>query len=251
MSMSRRPKRDTVETPRISFSPLTVLIGVLIAFRYRRRASASPRIPSRWDVLYRDYEMLRQDDRNFIIVMVTLGSVLALVAGTSAFFVLRSCAVQQTAGCHNYPLQVFALLPGPTLAGCALLVQQATAATIRGRLMLALERALVAETHQNYRLGDQEVPALTSYHFQQPVIHGSRGIVLWSLMFTLPLIAIAGVIYYCGTQFHHGWAVPYYVFYGGVFALLIWGGSPTFRTFPRMDRWLANNLKKQRQRNGF
>lgn len=68
--------------------------------------------------------MLRQDDRSFITVIVALGSVLALVAGTSAFFLIHSCAVTsgQPPMCHAYPSQVYILLPGPVLAGCALLV---------------------------------------------------------------------------------------------------------------------------------
>jgi hypothetical protein len=195
--------------------------------------------------------MLRQDDRTFVTVMVALGSVIALVAGTSAFFLLRSCAAGHASGCHSYPIQIYVVLPGPTLAGCALLVQQATVATIRGRIMLALEEALVAEQRQTFPLGDGEVPAFSSYHLQQPLIHGPRGSVLWTLMFALPFAAILGMIYYCGTEFHDVWKWVYYGAYLLLVGILAWGGSPTFRGYPRMDFWMVRYLDRQRAKGKF
>jgi hypothetical protein len=204
--------------------------------------------PARWEVLVRDYDMLRQDDRTFITVMVALGSVLAIVGGTSAFFLLRSCAASRVSGCHSYGFQVYLILPGPTLAGCALLVQQATDATIRGRIMLALEEAIVAEERQTFKLGGGKVPAFTTYHLQQPLIHGPRGAALWTLMFTLPFVAILGMIYYCGTEFHD---VAKWIYYGAYLALvgiLAWGGSPTFRGYSQMDSWLVRYLETERSK---
>jgi|HubBroStandDraft_3_1064219.scaffolds.fasta_scaffold123030_2 hypothetical protein len=202
-------------------------------------------------MLVRDYDMLRQDERSFVTVMVALGSVIALVAGTSVFFLLRSCAVGHTDGCHSYPNVVYLLLPSPTLAGCALLVQQATAATIRGRIMLALEEALVAEQRQTFALGGGEVPAFSSYHMQQPLIHGPRGSALWTLMFVVPFAGITAMIYYCGTEFHQLWKLAFYGAYMVLLGVLAWGGSPALRGFSHTGAWTVQHLERQRAKGKF
>lgn len=202
--------------------------------------------PSRIDILLHDYEMLRQDERSYLTVLVALGSVIALVGGTSAFFLLQSCAVTHDRGCHAYPLSVYALLPGPTLAGCALIVQQAMIATIRGRLMLAVEKAIVAERCEVYRLAHGYAPAMTAYHIQQPLISGRRGVALWALMFGLPFIPILGMLYYCGTEFHAMAQGAYYGIYTAIVGLILWSGSPTFRGYEKLDSWLVQYLDNSR-----
>jgi hypothetical protein len=190
-------------------------------------------------MLVRDYDMLRQDERTWVTVMVALGSVLAVVGGASVFFLVKSCAVSSAPQCNRYPSQVYLLLPAPTLAGCALLVQLAVAATIRGRIMLAVERAIVATRRETYLLGGRELPLFSTYHMQQPVIHDSRGAALWTLMFALPFIAILGMIYYCGTEFHDAARWLYYGTYTLLVAVMAWGGAIVFRGYSHMDEWLA------------
>lgn len=207
--------------------------------------------PSRWEVLVRDYDMLRQDERSFVTVMVALSSLIALVMGTSVFFLLRSCAVGHTDGCHSYPAVVYILLPSPTLAGCALLVQQATTATIRGRIMLALEEALVAEQRQTFALGGGEAPAFSSRHMQHPLVHGPRGSVLWTLMLAVPFAGTAAMIYYCGTEFHQLWKWAFYGAYIVLLGVLTWGGSPTLRGFSNTGVWTVKHLERQRARGKF
>ena len=50
--------------------------------------------PSRWEVLVRDYDMLRQDERSFVTVMVALGSVIAfqIMRGLGPWYKMLSAA---------------------------------------------------------------------------------------------------------------------------------------------------------------
>lgn len=157
-----------------------------------------------------EYCLLREDDRSSPPVMVGLASVMAIVGGTSAFFLLRGCGVEATAACTSYPSQIYALIPAPTLAISALLVQQSVVATIRGRLMLAIEAELMADVSEEYRLGDGMASALATYHFQQPMNHEARGASLWMIMFILPLILLVGLIYYSGLLIQGPWQWAFY-----------------------------------------
>lgn len=213
------------------------------------------RVQSRWNVLLREYEMLREDERAWMTTMVAICSVLALVGGTSAFFLLRGCAVgrmdDKACLASDYAWQVYALLPAPTMAVCALLVQQATVATIRGRLMRAVEEALVTERRTTYKLGDGEVPAMASYHLQHDITHGPRGAALWTLMFTLPFIVVLGLIFYCGMAFAGPAQVIFYSIYCGVVALMGWAGYPALVGYGNIDRWLIQYVSKQRRSRHF
>lgn len=217
-------------------------------------SASSPASPealksARADALTREYELLRQDERAFTTTMVSLGSLIAIVAGTSAFFLLRSCAVGHASGCHSYPPAVYAILPGPTIAAAALLVQQATTATIRGRIMLALERAIMAEHDEVYPLGSGYMPAFSSYRLQQPIVHGFRGVALWTLMFSLPFAAVVTSICYCGSTLPDGWQMLFYIVYGCLIVMLAWAGWPVLRGFHKVDAWLiAQHHDGQRSR---
>jgi hypothetical protein len=203
--------------------------------------------PSRWQVLIHDYDMLRQDERSFISVMVAMASVIALVGGTSAFFLLRGCGLGEVSGCTPYPWQAYAILPAPTLAICALLVQQATAATIRGRIMLALEATLATEFRQEFVLGRGRALALSSYHLQQPVIHGARGASLWTLMFVLPFSLVLALIHYSGQQISGEGQWVFYGVYGALVIVIAWAGSPVLRGYGALDGWLSEYLESARR----
>ncbi|MGN6814613.1 MAG: hypothetical protein ACTHK3_00790 [Solirubrobacterales bacterium] len=94
------------------------------------------------------------------------------------------------------------LLPAPSLVVTALLVQQAIGATIRGRILMAIEVALSEELKQSYRLGAGKVPVHSTYHLQQRVYHDFSGAALWTIIFSLPLLLLVGLIYYSGIELH-------------------------------------------------
>lgn len=205
----------------------------------------------RTDALQREYELLRQDDRSYPAVMVAMASAAALVGGTSVFFLLRGCGVSTTEGCTAYPGQIYALLPAPSLAITALLVQQAVGATIRGRLLLAIEAALSSSLRQEYQLGSGTVPIHSTYHAQQRMHHERQGALLWTIMFTLPLVVLVGLIYYCGQKLY---GLDRLIFYGGyAFLVLIiaWGGLPVLRGYRRLDAILYSYIQERRNDGRF
>ncbi len=182
--------------------------------------------------------------------MVAMASAVAIVGGTSIFFLLRGCGVETTATCARYPQQIYALLPTPTLAVTALLVQQAVVATIRGRLLLAIEAALSVDLAQTYQLGPGRVPIYSTFHFQQQMNHEARGAALWTIMLSLPLLLLVGLIYYSGLELH---GVARWVFYGGYVSLMgiiIWSGLPVLRGYRRLDS-ILNDYMQQRRSNGI
>ncbi len=67
-------------------------------------------------------------------------------------------------------------------------------------------------------------------------------------MFTLPFVAILGMIYYCGTEFHDVAKWIYYGVYLGLVGILAWGGSPTFRGYSQMDSWLVRYIETERSK---
>jgi hypothetical protein len=200
----------------------------------------------RLSALTREYELLREDDRAYPSVMVAMASAAALVGGTSVFFLLRGCGVDATAGCTQYPGQVYALLPAPSLAVTALLVQQAVVATIRSRALLAIETSLSAELKEEYRLGSGSVPIHSTYHLQQQLHHESRGAMLWGMMFALPLIVLVGLIYYCGLKLYglDRWA--FYALYIFLVLTIAWAGLPVLRGYRTLDSRLHRYMEKRR-----
>jgi len=178
--------------------------------------------------------------------MVALASVIAIIGGTSAFFLLRGCGVEATATCTRYPSQIYALIPAPTLAISALLVQQAVVATFRGRLMLAIETELMAGLQEEYRLGDGSAPIFATYRFQQPMNHERRGMLLWTIMFVLPFLLVIGLIYYSGLLIPGFEQWLFYGFYVVVILVIAWAGLPVLRGYKSLDNWLAGYIAGRR-----
>ena len=195
--------------------------------------------------------MLREDDRSYPPVMVAMASAAALVGGTSVFFLLRGCGVSATAGCTSYPGQVYALLPAPSLAVTALLVQQAVSATIRGRLLLAVEVALSSELGEEYALGPGTVPIHSTYHAQQPMHHDARGAIFWTIIFTLPLVVLVGLIYYCGMKLYGADRWVFYCGYAFLVLIIAWGGLPVLRGYRALDTNLYRYMRQRREDGRF
>lgn len=183
--------------------------------------------------------------------MVAMGSAAAIVGGTSIFFLLRGCGVETTESCTRYPGQIYALLPAASLAVTALLVQQAVVATIRGRLMLAMEAALSVDLGQSYPLGSGEAPIYSTYHFQQQMNHEARGAALWTIMFSLPALLLVGLIYYSGLKLY---GVDRWIFYGCYVFLLgviAWSGLPVLRGYHSLDTRLNRYMQERRAKGIF
>jgi hypothetical protein len=232
------------------------LWNILDLMRWKRRPARDPspeprRADRRTEALKLEYELLREDDRSFPAVMVAMASAAAIVGGTSIFFLLRGCGVEATATCTRYPDQIYALLPAPSLAVTALLVQQAVVATIRGRLLLAIEAALSADLGETYELGPGSVPVYSAYHFQQQMNHEARGAALWTIMFSLPLILLVGLIFYSGLELH---GIARWGFYAGYVALVgvvAWGGLPVFGGYRGLDTILHDYMQRRRSEGSF
>lgn len=207
--------------------------------RSRRGLSQGATHSSRREALLTDYKMLREDERGYLPIMVGFASAIAVIGGTSVFFLLRGCGVEATASCTRYPPPIYALLPAPTLAISALLVQQSLVATFRGRLMLAIEAELRRETDETYHLGSGSAPVYATYRFLQPLIHEARGAMLWTIMFGLPLILLGGLIYYSGLELAGVGQLCFYVFYGAVLVIFVWASWPVLQGYRSLDSWLA------------
>lgn len=221
--------------------------------RTSRRATnrARPRADDRRAALTNEYQLLREDDRSYPAVMVAMASAAALVGGTSIFFLLRGCGVETTDTCTPYPDQIYALLPVPSLAVTALLVQQAVVATMRGRLLLAIEAALSRELGQAYTLGPAEVPIYSTYHFQQQMNHEARGTVLWTIMFLLPLFLLLGLIYYSGLELRGPARWSFYVGYLFLLGIIVWSSLPVLRGYRHLDASLAAYMQRRRSEGIF
>jgi len=207
---------------------------------------ATPVTSRRLDALNREYELLREDDRAYPPVMVAMASAAALVGGTSVFFLLRGCGVGGTPGCTPYPGQIYALLPAPSLVVTALLVQLAVVATIRGRLLLAIEAALASELGQEYPLGPGTIPIHSTYHAQQQLHHETRGASLWAIMFALPLVLLIGMIYYCGQKLFGLDRALVYCGYSFLVLVIAWSGLPVLRGYRALDTTVYRYMQRRR-----
>ena len=183
--------------------------------------------------------------------MVGIASAAAVIGGTSVFFLLRGCGIEATATCTSYPSEIYMLLPAPSLVVTALLVQQAIGATIRGRILMAIEVALSKELKQNYRLGSGEVPVHSTYHLQQRVHHDFSGAVLWTIMFSLPLLLLVGIIYYSGLELHGTQRPIFYLVYASFVTVIAWTALPVLGSYKRIDSTLADYLQRRRAAGKF
>lgn len=221
----------------------------------RRKHASSPatarRGSQRLEALTREYEQLREDDRSYPAVMVGMASAAAVIGGTSVFFLIRGCGIGITESCTPYPAEIYMLLPAPSLAVTALLVQQAVGATIRGRILMAIEAALSEELKQTYRLGSQEIPVHSTYHLQQRVHHDFSGAALWTLMFSLPLLLLIGIIYYSGLELHGFQRPAFYVVYISLVLLIAWTALPVLGSYRRIDSTLGDYLQQRRAEGKF
>ena len=183
--------------------------------------------------------------------MVGMASAAAVIGGTSVFFLLRGCGFEATASCTRYPSEIYMLLPAPSLVVTALLVQQAVGATIRGRILMAIEVALSQELKQSYHLGSQAVPVHSTYHLQQRVHHDFSGAALWTLIFSLPLLLLFGIIYYSGLELHGLQRPLFYVVYISLIGLIAWTALPVLGSYKRIDFTLGNYLQRRRAEGKF
>lgn len=183
--------------------------------------------------------------------MVGMASAAAVIGGTSVFFLLRGCGFQATATCTPYPSSIYMLLPAPSLAVTALLVQQAVGATIRGRLLMAIEVALSEELGQYYRLGSAEIPVHSTYHLQQRVHHDFSGAALWTIMFSLPLMLLIGIVYYSGLELYGTQRPLFYLVYASLVTLIAWTALPVLGSYRRIDSRLGHYLQRRRAEGRF
>jgi hypothetical protein len=216
-----------------------------------RPVAAAPDHGSRrLEALAREYELLRQDDRSYPAVMVAMVSVAAVVGGTSVFFLQRGCGFGATS-CEPYSSSIYILLPAPSLVVTALLVQQAVGATIRGRLLMAMEVALAAELQQDYLLDSTEVPIHSTYHLQQRVHHDFSGAALWTIMFSVPLLLLVGIIYYSGCELDGLEQLLFYLGYASLITLIAWTALPVLGGYKRIDGRLGKYLERRRAEGRF
>lgn len=224
---------------------------------WRRKKQGAPRAATsdcgslRLEALAREYEQLRQDDRSYPAVMVGMASAAAVIGGTSVFFLLRGCGFENTATCTPYPHSIYMLLPAPSLVVTALLVQQAIGATIRGRLLMAIEVALSEELKQNYRLDSTEIPIHSTYHLQQRVHHDFSGAALWTIIFSLPLALLIGIIYYSGLELIVSQRPLFYLVYAALVTLIAWTALPVLGSYKRIDGRLGKYLEQRRAEGKF
>jgi hypothetical protein len=226
-----------------------------MSWRRRKHASSPPAAgrpgSQRLEALAREYELLREDDRSYPAVMVGMASAAAVIGGTSVFFLLRGCGIEMTASCTPYPEEIYMLLPAPSLAVTALLVQQAVGATIRGRILMAIEVALSEELKQTYRLGSREIPVHSTYHLQQRVHHDFSGAALWTIMFSLPLLLLIGIIYYSGLELYGLERTIFYLVYAALVTLIAWTALPVLGSYRLIDATLGEYLQRRRDEGKF
>ncbi len=224
-----------------------------MSWRQRNHASSlasASRGRQRLDALAREYEQLREDDRSYPAVMVAMASAAAVIGGTSVFFLLRGSGLDGGSGV-SYPTGIYMLLPAPSLCVTALLVQQAIGATIRGRILLAVEVALSEELKQGYRLGTEEIPIHSTYHLQQRVHHDFAGAVLWTIMFSLPLLLLIGIVYYSGLELHGMQQPVFYLVYASLIGVIAWAALPVLGGYRRIDSNLGEYLQRRRAEDRF
>jgi hypothetical protein len=219
--------------------------------KHGRERTAAAGDSQRLRALAREYEQLREDDRSYPAVMVGMASAAAVIGGTSVFFLLRGCGFEDTATCTPYPASIYMLLPAPSLVVTALMVQQAIGATIRGRLLMAMEVALAEELKQDYLLGSTAVPIHSTYHLQQRVHHDFSGAALWTIIFSLPLALLLGIIYYSGLELSVAQRPLFYLVYASLVSLIAWTALPVLGSYKRIDGRLGRYLERRRAEGRF
>lgn len=127
---------------------------------------------SRTARLKAEYRELRDDERWWTGRAVSLGSFYLIAVGTTAFFLLKNEAVELE--------WVGIVAPIPSFGIIALAIRQAITATVRGRLLLAYERALIPErTLTDDDLvtltSGEQIPIGSSFHAQQPWLQDGVG----------------------------------------------------------------------------
>lgn len=212
--------------------------------------AAGRRGGERLEALEREYEQLRQDTRSYWAVMVAMASAVAVIGGTTVFFLLRGSGLDGGNG-TSYPAEIYMLLPAPSVCVTALLVQQAIGATIRARILMAVEVALSQELKQTYRLGSRQVPIHATYHLQQRVHHDFSGAALWTIMFSLPLLLLIGIVYYSGLELHGIERPLFYLVYASLVALIAWTALPVLGGYRRIDSTLGEYLQRRRAEGKF
>jgi len=135
-----------------------------------------------------EYRTLRDDERQWLDRTTTLGSVYIVAAGGTFFFLLKSPL-------HSGEQWIYALTPYPSLTIIAIAIRQAITATVRGRLLMAYEKALASRSEVLRLESGQQVPVGSTYHSTAPWLQGARGGIL-SLYELLPFffaIALFGL----------------------------------------------------------
>jgi hypothetical protein len=111
-------------------------------------------------------------------------------------------------------------------------------------MMLALEAELRRETNQTYSFGGGVAPVYGTYRLLQPLIHETRGALLWMILFGLPLILLGGLIYYSGLQLTGIGQLCFYGVYGALILVFVWASWPILKGYKSLDRWLAQYWSK-------
>lgn len=147
--------------------------------------------------LLAECHQLREDERYWLSRALALGSVYVAVAGGTVFFLLHGGVTSV-----NMPqwrrdvINMF--LPAPTFAVIAIVIRHAVAATVRGRLLVAYERALIREwLHYIPLASGGRVPVGSTYHAQVRWLQGGHGGVL-SIFECLPLFLAILLCYFAG-----------------------------------------------------
>lgn len=170
-----------------------------------------------------DYHELREDERYWVNRVVALASLYVVVAGTSVFFLIRDGAA---AGQLNpaYPDWVYALIPIPTFSITALAIQNAITATVRGRLLIAHERAKARQGERIVLSTGQAIPGSATFHAQLRWIHGKPGSILAFFQF-FPFFFVLSICAMSGAAMQHTWTQIIYSvsYFAATIVLLVIG----------------------------
>jgi hypothetical protein len=120
------------------------------------------------------YHQLREDERQWGSRAVSLGSFYLVAVGTTAFFLLGNKAASENSW-------IGVIAPFPPIGITAVIIRQGIAATIRGRLLLAFERALTEAREEAGSVEEIElisgglIPIDSTHHAQRPWLQGRIG----------------------------------------------------------------------------
>ena len=185
----------------------------------------------RFEAMLLDYEMARDDERNYTTVQATLFSLALASISLIALFLVKDeglCSPTTDSGCWETPDSILAAMPMIPLALISYLQVNATTSTLRSYYLRALER----EVREYFRTDDRLMrtkprpAAFGAYELAVTSlsVSGGSGPLRWltAMMIGAVPVVLGGITVGIGLLVSRPWQIGMALFYGTFVIIEIW-----------------------------